>query len=244
MRATTHLVLASWWAHRVCSPSRPPRGSARLAAGGAYNQPLLWTGPRRVHVGYTPSVRRRVALPATERHPLYRSMNVQTPVVLAYLGQPDARPRWVTRLGIASLVLGILYGLGGTFSVRDPWQYVFDPTFKWAYPPPRWVPVAHLGSVALVAVSFIGLAIAGLVSLVKPVAVARAHLAALSLVIPAVVASSTLRVLELRPHPAFGTFDLCIEWLFECAVALVYPAIALYVVIRKLAASRGSPVAV
>ena len=47
VNATTHLVLASWWAHRVCSPSRRPRGSAWLAAGGAYNQPLLWTGPRR-----------------------------------------------------------------------------------------------------------------------------------------------------------------------------------------------------
>ena len=36
-----------------------------------HNQPLLWTGPRRVQVWYTPASPRRVALPATERHPLY-----------------------------------------------------------------------------------------------------------------------------------------------------------------------------
>ena len=95
--ATTHLVLASWWAHRVCSPSRRPRGSARLAAGGAYNQPLLWTGPRRVHVGYTPSVRRRVALPATERHPLCAlALRPRTPLgngSRRRVGSGSSRPR-------------------------------------------------------------------------------------------------------------------------------------------------------
>jgi hypothetical protein len=44
------------------------RGVHRMAVD---NQPLLWTGPRRVDVLLSSGGCQRVALPATERHPLY-----------------------------------------------------------------------------------------------------------------------------------------------------------------------------
>jgi hypothetical protein len=147
-------------------------------------------------------------------------------------------------LGIASLIFGSLGGILCAISMRDTWQEVFDPTFTWAYPPPRWVPLAHLGAVAAVIAGYVGLAAAGVWSLVRPAAVLRGHLAALSLVGPAILAAFVTLILEFRPHPDFGKLDLWIGWLIECTVTSAYPTIALCVVVRKLIASRGSPVAV
>jgi hypothetical protein len=42
------------------------------------NQPLLWTGPRRAYGLSFSSGCRRVALPATERHPLYGPRHLRT----------------------------------------------------------------------------------------------------------------------------------------------------------------------
>jgi hypothetical protein len=55
-------------------PSYRPLGVRGVQSGPGvlHNQPLLWTGPRRVHADFRYSVPRRVALPATERHPLFR----------------------------------------------------------------------------------------------------------------------------------------------------------------------------
>ena len=53
---------------------RCPAFSVSCVTPLRYNQPLLQTGPHRVQCCSRPSVRVRVALPAAERRPLYRSL--------------------------------------------------------------------------------------------------------------------------------------------------------------------------
>ena len=68
--ACRHLVVQRSSAIAVTFDRRQSSASLATAGGWLHNQPLLWTGPRRVRMLFYSSARPRVALPATERHPL------------------------------------------------------------------------------------------------------------------------------------------------------------------------------
>lgn len=163
-------------------------------------------------------------------------------VALEYGGRLEVRPRWVTRLGVASTVLGTLGGVAGLARSRQAWEHVFDPSFRWTYPPPPWVSPAFLAAVLAGAAAYAMLAAAGITSLTKPAAGLRFHVWVAACALPLVVLTAILRAMQLLPHPGVSAASLAAGVLIRSAVFGAYPAIVLFVLLRGRT-SRGRPAA-
>src|SRR4051812_34244182 len=93
---------------------------------------------------------------------------MQPGAILQYETHRDQRPRWLTRLGIVSILLGTLGVIGGGLRWNDARLEFFDPTTRWYVSPPRWVPPTYFAAVtAAIAVSLL-LMWVGIAALVKP----------------------------------------------------------------------------
>src|SRR4051794_2517088 len=101
---------------------------------------------------------------------------MQPSVILEYDTHREQRPRWLTRLGIVSLVLGTIGVIAGGLRWSDARMSLFDPTFGWNVRPPKGVAPTYFGAVtAAIAVSLL-LVSAGIASLVKARLGQRLHL--------------------------------------------------------------------
>ena len=160
-----------------------------------------------------------------------RGKLMPSPVALEYRELPEARPRWVTRLAITSIILGTLGIVAGVLRMRDAWMYVFEPTFRWIVPPHPAVPPLYLAAIlAAIAVSAL-LMTAGIVSLIRPRLTARLHLLYAFCKLPLVAATATLRVLLISRNPAASS--LVMEPVIECLLFGFYPAVVLWIVWRR-----------
>src|SRR4051812_47634293 len=97
-------------------------------------------------------------------------------VVLEYRLPSEARPRWVTALGVASIVLGTLGAVGGLKRARLTWWYNFDQSSRMEFPRLPWVCEAHLAAWVALAAACAMLATAGIISLTKRGPAVRLHL--------------------------------------------------------------------
>src|SRR4051812_25333509 len=96
---------------------------------------------------------------------LCRRKHMEPGVVLEYREASEARPRWVTWLGVASIVLGTLGAVGGLVRARRRWSYTFDPWAGLDFPRLPWVCEAHLAAWLALAAACAILATAGIISL-------------------------------------------------------------------------------
>lgn len=158
-------------------------------------------------------------------------------VVLEYRGASEARPRWVTRLGVASIVLGTLGAVGGLARANLAWLQGFDPGSRFAYLPLPWVSPAHLAAWLALAAACAILAMAGIISLTKRGPALRLHLWCAALVLALVVLTATLGAIELLPHPETSAARLAAGALGQCATWGAYPIVV--IVLLRRSKSRG-----
>lgn len=166
----------------------------------------------------------------TPRHgPMAASADTTSPV-LSYQRRPAERPRWVARLGVGSIVVGTLGMAGGIPRGRDAWAHVFDPTYRWLYPPPPAVDALYLAAVLGGAACSVLLVLCAVMTLAKPHQGMRLHLWYAALAIPMVAIRAALRQARLWSHPDFSATMLLIDALVECALLGVYPLFILLLV--------------
>ncbi len=131
------------------------------------------------------------------------------------LSAREPRPRWIGRLGLASLLLG-LFGIAmGVARIRQAWECAFDPTFKRLCPPPKWVDHALFYSTcAEVGVSML-LMFAGIVTLTRGPAVFRIHAWYIACKLPLVFLTTTLYTMQFWTFPDITGVDRTLEFLLR-----------------------------
>src|SRR5688572_19603255 len=153
-------------------------------------------------------------------------------LVLEYRGASEARPRWVRRLGVASIVLGTVGAIGGLVRANLTWSYNFDGSRMafWRIP---WVCEAHLAAWLALAAACAFLAMAGILALIKPGAALRFHLWCAVWVLAMVVLTATLGAIEFLRHPETSAARLAVGALIQCTTWGAYPAIVVIVLLRR-----------
>lgn len=151
--------------------------------------------------------------------------NEVKPTVLAYAQTRDRVPLWVARLAKASMIVGTLWSIGNALRVRDAWQYVFDPTFHWAYPPPEWIPPMYLVSVIASVVVSAYLVFVGIRSLYAPHTARRLYQLFILFQIPLAVVVGFLRAGLMWNHPDVPGGMMAGEFTFLVMFDSIYPII-------------------
>ena len=158
--------------------------------------------------------------------------NATTGTTLPYANAHDLRPRWVTRLAVASVIASAVFLLMHLARMSDARLYVFDSTFRWAYPPPAWIPPAYLGSVVACMVVALFLLFVGVTSLVVPRLTYSLHQIYVAVQICVAYASSLLRAMLMLKHPDVSAAAMIVEVLVMGLVFSAY-AILVQIVLRR-----------
>jgi hypothetical protein len=166
-----------------------------------------------------------------------KRMTDQPITPLGYAHAHDARPRWVTRLAVASIIVASVLLLLHALRMGDARLYVFDPTFRWAYPPPLWLPPAYLGSVVACIVVAMFLLVVGVTSLVVPRLAASLHQIYVAAQVVVAFASAWLHALLMLKHPDVSAGNMVFEVAITGLVYSIY-AIVVQIVLRGNVPSR------
>jgi hypothetical protein len=136
-------------------------------------------------------------------------------------------------LGVASIFASSVLVLMHTFRLSDARLYVFDPTFRWAYPPPLWIPPAYLGSVVACIAVVLFLLSVGVMSLVVPRLAASLHQIYVAAQVVVAFASSWLHALLMLRHPDVSAIAMIVEAMVEGCFLSLYAIIVQFVLQRN-----------